>query len=83
MREGRRIGHRRRADSLCRAPKTRAVGCRGAAPDPARGEHPPETPAPFPSNGIMGGGMQGVKGSQAAQKPRALDTLHPTTKTPP
>jgi hypothetical protein len=30
----------------------------------------------------MGGGMQGVKGSQAAPKTRALDTLHPTTKAP-
>jgi len=47
MREGRRIGHRRRADSLCRWPKTRVLGCRGAAPDPAR--EAPETPAPFPS----------------------------------
>jgi hypothetical protein len=46
MREGRRIGHQRRADSLRRAPTTRVVGCRGAAPDPAR--EAPETPAPFP-----------------------------------
>jgi hypothetical protein len=39
---------------------------------PPRGK-PPETPAPFPSNRIMGTGEGSVKGSQAAPKTRALD----------
>jgi hypothetical protein len=92
LREGRQTGHRRGADSLCRAQRTRAVRCRGAAPDPAQGGHPPETPRPLfllfdvperssPSRVRSRKSFQNQKRfSSAAHKPRALDCCGPFRK---
>ena len=65
-----------KADGTLREER-RADRAHQALPHTPPGGEPPETPAPFPSGICVSERKQSVKGSQAAQKRRALDRSLP------
>jgi len=70
------VAHRRKSRAVRRG--QRAGGAHEALPHTPPGGKPPETPGPLSLLPQYPGGRESVKGSQAAQKTRALDRFPPS-----